>query len=145
MTDATPPHQRRVRYAGTHPRSFAEKYKELDPLSHAEAIDKVMARGQTPAGMHRPICVAEILALLAPQPGEVGLDATLGYGGHARELLARLSPGGGCLGLMSTQQSLPAPRRACAGWASTPRHWSCTASILTAWPRCCPKLAAALT
>ena len=99
MTDAAPPHQRRVRYAGTHPRSFAEKYKELDPLSHAEAIDKVMARGQTPAGMHRPICVAEILALLAPQPGEVGLDATLGYGGHARELLARLSPGGRLFGV----------------------------------------------
>ena len=99
MTDAAPPHQRRVRYAGTHPRSFAEKYKELDPLSHGEAIDKVMARGQTPAGMHRPICVAEILALLAPQPGEVGLDATLGYGGHARELLARLSPGGRLFGV----------------------------------------------
>jgi 16S rRNA (cytosine1402-N4)-methyltransferase len=99
MTDEAPPHQRRVRYAGTHPRSFAEKYKELDPLSHADAIDKVMARGQTPAGMHRPICVAEILAVLAPQPGEVGLDATLGYGGHARELLARLSPGGRLFGV----------------------------------------------
>ena len=58
-----------------------------------------MARGQTPAGMHRPICVAEILAVLAPQPGEVGLDATLGYGGHARELLARLSPGGRLFGV----------------------------------------------
>jgi 16S rRNA (cytosine1402-N4)-methyltransferase len=99
MTDEAPPHQRRVRYAGTHPRSFSEKYKELDPLSHADAIDKVMARGQTPAGMHRPICVAEILAVLAPQPGEVGLDATLGYGGHARELLARLSPGGRLFGV----------------------------------------------
>ena len=99
MTDEAPPHQRRVRYAGTHPRSFAEKYKELDPLSHADAIDKVMARGQTPAGMHRPICVAEILAVLAPKPGEVGLDATLGYGGHARELLARLSPGGRLFGV----------------------------------------------
>lgn len=29
MTDEAAPHQRRVRYAGTHPRSFAEKYKGL--------------------------------------------------------------------------------------------------------------------
>ena len=94
MTDASPPHRRRVRYAGTHPKTFAEKYKELDPATHAEAIEKVVARGQTPAGMHRPICVQEILDILAPQAGEVGLDATLGYGGHSRELLARLSPGG---------------------------------------------------
>ncbi len=94
MTDASPPHRRRVRYAGTHPKTFAEKYKELDPATHAEAIDKVMARGQTPAGMHRPICVQEILDILDPQPGDVGLDATLGYGGHTRELLARLSRGG---------------------------------------------------
>ena len=99
MTDEAAPHQRRLRYAGTHPRSFAEKYKELDPLGHAGAIDRVMARGQTPAGMHRPICVDEILAILSPQPGEVGLDATLGYGGHARALLARLAPRGRLFGV----------------------------------------------
>ncbi len=95
MSDATPPpHKRRVRYAGTHPQRFEEKYKELDPARHADEVHKVMQRGQTPAGMHRPICVAEILDRLAPQPGEVGLDATLGFGGHAQELLARLAPGG---------------------------------------------------
>jgi 16S rRNA (cytosine1402-N4)-methyltransferase len=94
MTEPTPPHRRRARYAGTHPRSFAEKYKELDPATHAAAIDKVMARGQTPAGMHRPICVQEILDILRPLPGETGLDATLGYGGHTRALLAPLAPGG---------------------------------------------------
>ena len=76
MTDASPPHQRRVRYSGTHPKQFAEKYKELDPVLHAEEMKKVMARGQTPAGMHRSICVAEILAILKPQPGETALDAT---------------------------------------------------------------------
>ncbi len=98
MSDASPPHRRRVRYAGTHPRSFEDKYKELDPATHADAIEKVMARGQTPAGMHRPICVREILQILDPQPGEVGLDATLGYGGHAREILALLAPGGRLFG-----------------------------------------------
>ena len=87
-------HQRRVRYAGSHPKRFEDKYKERDPARHADEVEKVMQRGQTPAGMHRPICVAEILALLQPQPGECGLDATLGFGGHSQALLASLLPGG---------------------------------------------------
>jgi 16S rRNA (cytosine1402-N4)-methyltransferase len=94
MTDEAAPHQRRVRYTGTHPKRFEEKYKELDPVRHADAIKKVMDRGQTPAGMHRSICVKEILDILNPQPGETGLDATLGFGGHAQEILGRLMPGG---------------------------------------------------
>lgn len=94
----SPVHQRRVRYAGTHPKRFEQKYKELNAAEHPGELHKVLQRGQTPAGMHRPIAVAEIMAILAPQPGEVGLDATLGYGGHAQELLARLSPGGQRMG-----------------------------------------------
>ncbi len=110
MTDAAPPHQRRARYRGTHPRRFEEKYKELDPTRHADELQKVMRRGQTPAGMHRPICVAEIVDILNPQPGEVGLDATLGYGGHAQELLARLRPGGRLFGIDVDPLELPRTR-----------------------------------
>jgi 16S rRNA (cytosine1402-N4)-methyltransferase len=87
-------HKRRIRYRGTHPRSFVEKYKEHDPQRFAEDVDKVIARGQTPAGMHRPICVAEILSILDPKPGEIVLDATLGYGGHTQEIVPRLLPCG---------------------------------------------------
>ncbi len=94
-----PTFKRRVRYQGTHPRQFAEKYKELDPALHAAEIKKVMDRGQTPAGMHRSICVKEILEILNPQPGETGLDATLGFGGHTQEILKRLLPGGRLFGL----------------------------------------------
>ena len=107
MTDASPPHKRRVRYQGTHPRQFGEKYKELDPALHADEMQKVMARGQTPAGMHRSICVKEILDILKPQPGETGLDATLGYGGHAREILPLLLPGGRLFGLDVDPIELP--------------------------------------
>ena len=103
----TPPKPRRVRYPGTHPRRFEEKYKELDPARHAAELAKVMQRGQTPAGMHRPICVPEILAVLAPQPGDVGLDATLGFGGHAQELLARIQPGGRLFGIDVDPVELP--------------------------------------
>jgi len=107
MVDETAPHQRRTRYAGTHPRRFEEKYKELNPTAHADEVSKVLQRGQTPAGMHRPICVREILDILDPQPGEVGLDATLGFGGHAQELLARLAPGGRMFGVDVDALQLP--------------------------------------
>lgn len=95
MTEEIPqPHKRRVRYSGRNPRRFEDKYKELDPARYAGDIEHIIAKGQTPAGMHRPICVEEILSILAPKPGEICLDATLGYGGHAEKLLPRLLPGG---------------------------------------------------
>ena len=94
MADETQPHKRRVRYKGATPRHFQDKYKELNPERHAQELQKVRERGHTPAGTHRPICVREILDLLDPKPGETGLDATLGYGGHTSEILPLLQPGG---------------------------------------------------
>ena len=85
---------RRIRYKGTHPKSFKEKYKELQPDNYANDITKVMQQGRTPAGMHRPICVNEIMEILRIVPGQTGLDATLGYGGHSLEILKCLVPGG---------------------------------------------------
>lgn len=91
--------KRRVRYAGKNPRRFAEKYKEHNPARYADDVAKVIASGKTPAGTHRPILVAEILSVLDPRPGQSFVDATLGYGGHSAELLARLLPGGRLLGM----------------------------------------------
>jgi 16S rRNA (cytosine1402-N4)-methyltransferase len=82
--------KRRPRYKGTHPKSFKEKYKEQNPEKYAEDVAKIIAQGKTPAGMHRSIMVKEIMEFLRIQPGEVGLDATLGYGGHSLEMLAAL-------------------------------------------------------
>ncbi len=87
-------HQRRVRYKGTHPKAFKEKYKELRPEQYADAVAKVIQKGSTPAGMHLSICVNEILELLQITPGQTGLDATLGYGGHALEMLKCLNSKG---------------------------------------------------
>lgn len=101
------PHKRRVRYSGKNPRRFEEKYKERDPQRYAETVAKVLASGKTPAGTHQPIMVAEILAALAPKPGELAVDCTLGYGGHAQEILARLQPGGRLLGLDADPVELP--------------------------------------
>lgn len=80
-------HKRRVRYSGTHPKSYKEKYKELQPEKYADTISKVIRKGGTPAGMHISICVREILDFLQIKPGQQGLDATLGYGGHTTEML----------------------------------------------------------
>ena len=71
-------HQRRPRYKGTHPKSFKDKYKELQPEKYADTVARVIQKGNTPAGMHRPICVKEILEFLQITPGQTGLDATLG-------------------------------------------------------------------
>ncbi|HEX8373220.1 MAG TPA: 16S rRNA (cytosine(1402)-N(4))-methyltransferase RsmH [Chthoniobacterales bacterium] len=98
MSDETPsPHKRRVRYSGKNPRRFEDKYKEH--RGDAETLAKVLEAGKTPAGVHRPILVDEILEVLRPQPGERFVDATLGFGGHAGAILPRLQPGGVLLGL----------------------------------------------
>ena len=101
------PHIRRPRYRGSHPRRFAEKYKELAPERYPEIVAHLRAQGRTPAGQHVPILVDEVIAALAPQAGERGVDATLGWGGHAEHLLARIAPGGRLLALDADPIQLP--------------------------------------
>jgi len=86
------PHRRRPRYAGNHPRRFDEKYKERNPERYAGTVARVLASGKTPAGMASANNGSEVLEVLEPQPGQAAVDCTLGYGGHAQEVLARLQP-----------------------------------------------------
>jgi 16S rRNA (cytosine1402-N4)-methyltransferase len=102
---ASAPHKRRPRYSGKNPRRFADKYKEHG--GDAATVAKVIASGKTPVGTHRPIMVAEILQALAPQPGDVAVDCTLGYGGHAQEILAKILPGGKLIGIDQDPVQLP--------------------------------------
>jgi 16S rRNA (cytosine1402-N4)-methyltransferase len=99
------PHKRRQRYSGRNPRRFEDKYKEHG--QDAATIAKVIESGKTPAGTHRPIMVAEILQVLTPKPGELAVDCTLGYGGHAQEILPKILPGGKLLGLDQDPVELP--------------------------------------
>ena len=99
--------KRRVRYQGTHPRRFAEKYKEHNLDRYSADVARVVASGKTPAGTHLPILVEEILSWLDPRPGQIVADCTLGYGGHARELLKRILPGGRLIGLDVDPIELP--------------------------------------
>ena len=105
--DPPPPHARRARYTGKNPRAFHEKYKELNPERFAADVEKVVASGKTPAGMHLPIMVAEVLECLRPVPGDVAVDCTLGGGGHARAILERMRPGGRLIGLDVDPLELP--------------------------------------
>ncbi len=106
MTDTERP-PRRPRYSGKNPRRFHEKYKELNPDRYESDVQKIVESGKTPAGMHRAIMVDEVLQALAPKPGDITVDCTLGFGGHARAILARIQPGGRLLGLDVDPMELP--------------------------------------
>lgn len=86
--------KRRERYKGKYPKRFEHKYKEQNPDKYKDVITHVMEKGNTPAGMHRSIMVDEILSFLDIKKGEVGLDCTLGFGGHSRKMLEKLNHSG---------------------------------------------------
>jgi 16S rRNA (cytosine1402-N4)-methyltransferase len=98
---------RRRRYPGRNPRQFHDKYKELNPERYPADVNKVLASGKTPAGMHLPIMVAEVLHCLRPGAGDVAVDCTLGGGGHARAILEQIRPGGRLVGLDIDPLELP--------------------------------------
>ncbi|MFL5242696.1 MAG: 16S rRNA (cytosine(1402)-N(4))-methyltransferase RsmH [Gemmataceae bacterium] len=58
----------------------------------------MLRRRSTPAGQHRPVMLEQVLAVLDPQPGAVIVDCTVGWAGHAAELLRRAGPTGKLIG-----------------------------------------------
>ena len=107
VDDGTPERRRRPRYPGRNPRRFHEKYKELNPDRYEDDVRKIIDSGKTPAGMHRAIMVDEVLQALAPEAGDIAVDCTLGFGGHARAILDRIGPGGRLIGLDVDPLELP--------------------------------------
>lgn len=107
MSDEAPRPPRRKRYSGKNPRRFEDKYKEHDPGRYAETVAKVIASGKTPAGTHIPIMVEECLEALQLEPGMTGVDATLGFGGHALKILEKVAPAGRLIGLDVDPLELP--------------------------------------
>ncbi len=98
MTENESQHRRRRRYRGTHPRRYDERYKELQPEKYPAMHQHIRSRGRTPAGTHVPVLLREVLDSLRPAPGDVVADCTLGYGGHAAEIIRRIGPGGKLIG-----------------------------------------------
>jgi 16S rRNA (cytosine1402-N4)-methyltransferase len=85
------------------------------PVSSGEQLDPrftATMRGQrsTPPGQHLPVLLSEVLAALVPQPGATVVDCTIGWGGHAAELLPRVTPGGRLIGIDVDPENLPKAR-----------------------------------
>ncbi|MDP3015000.1 MAG: 16S rRNA (cytosine(1402)-N(4))-methyltransferase RsmH [bacterium] len=49
--------------------------------------------------MHKPVLLKEVIEILNPQSGEFFIDGTLGSGGHAVEIIKKISPNGIFLGV----------------------------------------------
>lgn len=90
---------RRVRYSGSYPKAFKDKYKEI--RGDAETVSKVLAKGSTPAGTHVPIMLEEVLEHMGLNQTEgstrrnencLSIDCTLGFGGHSKEIIKKLLP-----------------------------------------------------
>jgi 16S rRNA (cytosine1402-N4)-methyltransferase len=105
-----PPHKRRPRYSGTHPRSYQEKYKEHNTAAYPQIKAHLRAKGKTPAGTHIPVLTEEVIAYLKPRPGQVVVDCTVGYGGHASEFIKHISPIGRLIALDVDQSELDRTR-----------------------------------
>jgi 16S rRNA (cytosine1402-N4)-methyltransferase len=67
-------------------------------------------RRSTPPGEHVPVLLAEVLDALRPRPGDVVVDCTTGWAGHAAELLRRVTPGGRLVALDLDPDNLPRAR-----------------------------------
>ena len=68
-------------------------------------------------GFHRPVLAAEAAGLLVGDPQGVYVDGTVGGGGHARQILARLDAAGRLIGMDRDPDAL----EACRGLESDPR------------------------
>jgi 16S rRNA (cytosine1402-N4)-methyltransferase len=71
--------------------------------------------GSGPVPRHVSVLPAEVLELLAPAPGQVIVDATVGGGGHARLIAERLKPGGRLIGIDQDASMLDLARPRLAG------------------------------
>lgn len=70
---------------------------------------------EPPETIHIPVLADEIIEWLAPKPGDVILDGTLGGGGHTRLLANRVVPTGTVIGLDRDEQAVIAASRSLAG------------------------------
>jgi 16S rRNA (cytosine1402-N4)-methyltransferase len=60
---------------------------------------------------HIPVLLAQTLALLAPEPGQIVVDGTVGLGGHSEQILSRIRPNGLLIGIDRDKQALGMAKR----------------------------------
>jgi len=80
--------------------------------------------GEVPeaAGHHEPVMLREVLDLLDPTEGDTIIDATVGGGGHAREICRRIGPTGRLIAIDQDASALARARRTLQGCPVTLCH-----------------------
>lgn len=68
--------------------------------------------GEEELYLHRPVMAQEVVRYLNVNPGSTVVDATLGGGGHAREIAQAISPGGELIGMDRDPDAVAAAARA---------------------------------
>lgn len=68
-------------------------------MNAAALVEPDRGRSGTTPGTHVPVLAAELIDLVAPQPGETVIDCTFGAGGHARLAAGRIGPEGLCIAI----------------------------------------------
>jgi len=66
--------------------------------------------------LHKPVLLEEVLNFLRPAPGQIFIDATVGGGGHAEEILRRIGPEGRLIGIDRDKESLEIARERLKGF-----------------------------
>lgn len=61
-------------------------------------------------GQHRPVMLEEVLAALKPERGQIAVDCTVGFAGHAAELLRLVGDAGKLIGIDFDGEHLPSAR-----------------------------------
>ena len=90
------------------------------------AASRVEVAPATPGGApHVPVLLDQVLALTAPEPGEVVVDCTFGAGGHAAALADRVGPTGRMVGIDRDPE-------AARHFARRMAHMPCPARLLEA-------------
>lgn len=56
--------------------------------------------------MHKSVLLQEVVQFLDPKPGQIFIDATIGFGGHSSEILKKISLGGKLLGIDQDEEVL---------------------------------------
>jgi len=72
---------------------------------------------------HVPVLLGQAVDALAVKPGGAYLDGTVGFGGHAEEILRRSAPDGSLIGIDRDAATLAAAGKRLAGFGPRARLW----------------------
>src|SRR5262245_21721454 len=93
----------------------------LDPFPH-RPTEPTVSPPDPDRPAHSPVLRDDVVAALAPRPGAILVDGTVGAGGHAAPLAERVAPDGRVIGLDRDPDMLALAARTTAGLPVTLVH-----------------------